>query len=100
MLEIKEKSNYTGSKETYEDVRQQIISIWGEEEGKIFDPYTNCLTYEKWLANGYKVRKGEKGVIRSTVIIEKKDKDGKVIKRFPRKICLFYYLQVTPLPVK
>ncbi len=95
-LEIKELSNYTGAKESYEKVRQQIVDIWGEEEGKIYDPMSNCLTYNKWLANGYKVRKGEKS-LRSMVLIEKKDPSGRVIGKYPRQVCLFYYLQVTKL---
>lgn len=96
MIEVKEKSNYTGAKESYEKVRQQIVDIWGEEEGKIFDPYTNCLTYNKWIANGYKVRKGEKN-LRSMVMLEKKNAAGVVIGKYPRQICLFYYLQVARL---
>lgn len=93
-MTIKVKSNWTGSENTFNLVYKQIAERWGNEEAERYNPKENCLTFRKWLLNGYIVRKGEKA-IRSFVIVEKKDKTtGKVIDRHPKTINLFYELQV------
>ena len=93
---IKKKSNWTGSENTFNLVHKQIAERWGDEEAERYNPKENCLTFRKWLLNGYIVRKGEKA-IKSFVIIEKTDKKtGEVIERLPKTINLFYEKQVEP----
>ena len=94
-------SPYTGSESTYEMVKNQIAERWGNEEAERYDPYTNCLTFREWLARGYRVRKGEKA-LRSVTFIGPKGEEGTeedaTTKRYPKKVFLFYRLQVDKLP--
>lgn len=85
-------SNYSGSEKTYELVAKQISERYGEKEVKNYDPYKNCLSFKQWLENGYRVKKGEKS-LKSITVIEKTDKEGKIIK-YPRTVHLFYCRQV------
>ncbi|MFH1292198.1 MAG: hypothetical protein ABIH87_03300 [bacterium] len=86
-------SNWTGSEFTSEYVRRQILTRWGEEEANNYDPKSNCLTFNRWLKNGFKVKKGEKA-LKSFIVIEQKDQYGKVIRQLPKRISLFYACQV------
>ncbi|OQA36518.1 MAG: hypothetical protein BWY53_00510 [Parcubacteria group bacterium ADurb.Bin326] len=90
------RSNYTGSQVTKQAVAEELERRYGKEEAAKYDPYTNCLTFKQWLANKFRVRKGEKS-IQSITFVESKDENGEVIATFPRKIHLFYYLQVEPI---
>ncbi|MBN2854438.1 hypothetical protein JXK06_02825 [Patescibacteria group bacterium] len=88
------KSNWTGSENTSNLVRKEIAKRWGEDEAKRYNPFENCLTFKRWLENGYVVRKDEKA-IRSFIVIEKKDKKtGTVVERRLKTIYLFYEKQV------
>jgi len=87
------KSNYKGSASTYNLVASQIKERWGEGEVAQYDPYTNCLTFRQWSESGYKIKPGEKA-IKSVTLVEVKDKDGKVVKRYPKTVNLFYQRQV------
>ncbi len=86
-------SNWKGSETTKSLVRKQILARWGEKEGERYNPKVNCMTIKQWNENGYRVKKGEKA-LKSFVVIEKKDKKGEVIKRYPKRINLFYSKQV------
>lgn len=86
-------SAYTGSEKTYQIVADQIEKKYGKKELENYDPYRNTLTFARWLSLGYRVKKGEKAIVSSTVI-EEKDPSGKVVKRVPRKVFLFYERQV------
>jgi len=95
-MTITVKSNWTGSESTLNLVKKQIAERWGEYEADRYNPKENCLTFKGWQRNGYIVKKGEKA-LKSFVIVEKKDKEtGKVIERTPKRINLFYELQVEP----
>jgi len=87
------KSNWTGSETTSNIVRKQIFNRWGTEEAEKYDPNSNCLTFRNWINNGYRVKKGEKA-IKSYIVIEKKDKKGEVVSKYPKVINLFYIKQV------
>ncbi len=91
-------STYTGSEATYNVVAGEIEKRWGRDEVKNYNPYTNALTFAKWISLGYCVKKGEKA-IRSVTFIEKKDEDGNVIKRFKHVVCIFYYKQVGKIKI-
>ncbi len=92
-------SAWTGSEKTSDIVRKQILSRWGEEEANNYDPKSNCLTFNRWLKNGYKVKKGEKA-IKSFIVIEEKDKKGEVVRKYPKSINLFYVRQVEKIGQK
>lgn len=79
-------------------VAEQIEARWGKKEVSNYDPYTNTLTFTRWLSLGYRVKKGEKALVSTTVITEK-DESGKPIKRIPRKVFLFYCKQVEKINV-
>lgn len=85
-------SNYKGSQKTFELVADQIKKRFGESEASNYNPYSNCLSFKSWLERGYRVRRGEKA-IKSITFIEKKEADGS-IKKYPKTVNLFYYLQV------
>jgi hypothetical protein len=86
-------SNWKGSELTADRVRKQIIDRWGQEEAGNYDPKSNCLTFNQWLENGYRVKKGEKA-IKSVTVIEKKNEKGEVIQKFAKMVNLFYLRQV------
>lgn len=86
-------SGYTGSKITRDMVASEIEKRWGPKEVEKYNADTNALTFIKWTSLGYRIIPGEKA-IRSFTVVEKKDKDGRVIKRFKRTVFLFYYKQV------
>jgi len=86
-------SNWKGSEITSNMVRKQIQERYGAEEATKYDPASNCLTFKQWLNNGFKVKKGEKA-LQSYVVIEKKNKAGEVVDKYPKKISLFYQTQV------
>lgn len=86
-------SNYSGSAITAQTVALEIEKRWGRTEVEKYDPFSNCLTYRRWAELDYRVKKGEKA-IRSKTFVEKKDELGNTIKKYPKTVCLFYYLQV------
>ena len=90
------KSTYRGSLTTAKMVKEEIAKRWGELEASKYDPYTNCLTFRQWLSHNFRVKRGEHGIA-STTIVERKDENGEVIASYPKKVYLFYYLQVEPL---
>lgn len=87
------KSNWTGSLKTYQNVKQQILDRFGHKAAEEYSAINNCLTYKEWQKHGYSVNSGARS-LKSIVIIEKKDKTGKVIKKYPKTICLFFKTQV------
>ncbi|MSU45001.1 hypothetical protein EXS45_02365 [Candidatus Nomurabacteria bacterium] len=89
-------SPYTGSTTTYDMVAEQIKKRWGDKEVKNYDPYSNARTFAQWVRLGYRVKKGERS-LKSITFISKKDAKGNIIKRYPRKINLFYYRSMEPV---
>lgn len=85
-------SAYTGSEITRKIVENQIRERWGEEEAKLYDPFSNALPFRTWLRLGYRVIRGEKA-IRSITFREVKEANGQ-IKKYPKTVCLFYQKQV------
>ena len=90
---MKLKSNYKGSQKTKSMVEEQIKERFGDEEAKKYNPMENCLPFRLWSEAGFKVKKGEKA-LKSITYVEVKDKKGEVINKYPRKVNLFYHLQV------
>ena len=88
-------TNFTGSESTYKMVAKQIKQRFGEKSVADYDPRRNCKSFKSWLEEGYKVKRGEKA-LKSITFIEKKESDGS-IKKYPKKISLFFYLQVEKL---
>jgi hypothetical protein len=86
-------SHWQGSLHTAAMVLAQIEARYGEDEAAKYDPETNCFTFDTWVAKGYHIRKGEKGLLSST-IRHKYDDEGNEIASWPSKCWLFYYLQV------
>jgi len=89
-------SNYSGSESTFERVQSQIRARWGEKAAEEYDPLHNCLTFRQWIKAGFVVKRGEKA-IQSVTIIEKKNEKGEVVKKYPKKVFLFFRTQVEPL---
>jgi hypothetical protein len=80
-------------------VYQQILERYGEEEAEKYDPETNCFTLPTWNAKGYKIIKGEHALISTTIITkagEEDSGDGGKPTTYPKRVRLFYYLQVEP----
>lgn len=86
-------SNWKGSDRTAEYVRKQILNRWGQEAADQYDPKHNCLTFNQWLENGYRVKKSEKA-LKSITMIEKKDEKGQIVQTYPKTVNLFYVGQV------
>lgn len=67
------------------------------ERGCQCEPYVDWYTYRRWRAQGYQVRKGEKGVELTTWIpITEEDEDGteEVVGRRPWRTHVFCRCQV------
>lgn len=94
-IDVRVKSNYRGSPDTYELVKKQIAERWNQQTADEYNPEVDVMTYKKWLENGRKVRLGEKA-LRSMTMVEKKDDKGNITK-FPRQVCLFHHLQTRKL---
>lgn len=94
----KELAAWKGSEKTFAMVAEQIAERWGEEEAENYNPDTNCFTFNRWISEGYCVRKGEKALKSITYIVTEDEAGEK--KKFPRTVCLFYYKQVEPLKAK
>lgn len=93
-IETLPKTNFLGSEKNFESVKQQISDRYGEEAAAEYNPYVNCRTYNDWKKNSYLVNSGARS-FKTIVIVEKKDKiTGKVIKKYPRTVCLFFKNQV------
>ena len=92
-MDNKIQSSWTGSEATSDIVRKQILARWGEDEAKNYDPKSNCLPFSRWAENGYKVKTGEKA-LKSFIVVQQKDKQGEVVRKYPKSINLFYFLQV------
>lgn len=90
------KSNYQGSKETYQLVAAQIKERYGADEVKNYNPFTNCLTFQQWRKVGFKVKKGSKA-LKSITFVKVEDADGNVIKSYPKTVNLFYHLDTEAL---
>jgi hypothetical protein len=89
-------SNWHDSEKTREMVAAQIAERWGESEVKNYDPERNCLPFVTWLNLGFRPKPKSKALT-SVTYIERRDSDGRVISKYPRKICLFYYRDVMEL---
>ena len=86
------KSNWTGSLKSFENVRSQILDRFGPKAAAKYNAH-NCLTYNQWGKYGYEVIKGSRS-LKSIVMVEKKDKAGKVLSTYPKEISLFFENQV------
>ena len=91
-------STYKGSERTYEDVREQLRKRFGDDVADEYDPYSDCMTFSSWLAQGYIVRKGQKA-LKSITIVEVRDKDDKIVKKICRNVKLFHRRQVEAVKV-
>lgn len=84
---------YSGSVNTFNMVADQIEKRFGPKARKEYDARTNCRTFASWSHLGYRVKAKERA-LQSITYVEKKDSDGKIIEKFPRKISLFFISQV------
>lgn len=96
ILEGPKVSNFQGSEKTRDMVVSQIRAIWGDSEVQNYNPETNALPFSIWLNLGYRPKRGSKA-LKSITYVERKDALGNVIKRYPRKVNLFYYRSVEPI---
>lgn len=89
-------SNWSGSTKTRDMVAEQIEKIWGKNELANYSAEKSALPFSVWLNLGYRPKRGSKS-LKSITYIERKDSQGNVIRKYPRKINLFYYLSVEPI---
>ncbi|MFH1233393.1 MAG: hypothetical protein V1649_01940 [Patescibacteria group bacterium] len=89
-------SNWHGSEKTRDMVAEQIKKIWGESELANYSAEKSALPFSVWASLGYRPKKGSKA-LKSVTYIERKDAQGNIIKRYPRKVNLFYYRSVVPI---
>lgn len=84
------------SPKTYESVKNQILERFGPKLAESYDPTSNCRTFNDWSSAGYTVNSGAKS-LKSVIIIEKKDKSGKVVSKHAKTVNLFLENQVHKL---
>lgn len=83
------KSSYKGGVQSREDVRKILRERYGEQVADNYDPETDVMTMKSINDHGLRVKSGQKA-IRITCLCEKRNEDGEVIARFPRKVNLFH----------
>ena len=94
-MQTQQISQWKGSLNTAEHVRQEIALRWGNEEAGKYNPLANCFTFHAWLEKGYIIKKGETAIRSYTLKEVTEEENGKPVKRRYFKTCyLFYYLQV------
>jgi hypothetical protein len=94
-MQIQPISEWKGSLNTVDHVKQEIADRWGDKEAEKYNPQTNCFTFRGWLAKGYLVKKGERGIRSYTLTEHTVEERGKLVnKRYFKTCYLFYYLQV------
>jgi hypothetical protein len=88
-------SQWKGSVHTADHVREEIARRYGDKEAEIYDPMTNCFTFQTWWVKGFVVKKGEKAIKSYTLKEATVEENGKPVeKRYFKPVYLFYYLQV------
>ncbi|HEY4514653.1 MAG TPA: hypothetical protein VJJ22_00625 [Candidatus Paceibacterota bacterium] len=92
-------TNYSGSTATFESVGDQIEQRFGPKARAEYQPLHNCRSYRSWLDVGMVPKRGSKA-LKSITIVEQKDEKGNVVKKWPRKINLFFINQVEPVKAK
>ena len=91
---VKTLTNWTGSQKTEELVREQVRQLLGEDEADSFDPRYSARPLRAWHKLGMRVKDSEfNRPLRSFVLIQKKDKDGVVTKRYFKTIFLYHVRQ-------
>ena len=94
-METQQISQWKGSVNTADHVRQVIAERWGEAEAEKYIPLENCFTFKAWWAKGYVVKKGEHGIKSYTLKAATVAENGEnVVKKYFKPVYLFYYLQV------
>ncbi len=97
MTQLYRDAHWKGSEKTRDQVKEQIVERWGEEEAENYDPEKNCFTFNTWWALGYCVKKGEHALRSYTLVeetVQDETKTKQAIKKYPKNVYLFYYLQV------
>ncbi|MFA6446706.1 MAG: hypothetical protein WCW31_00420 [Patescibacteria group bacterium] len=89
-------SSWRGSEKTAQLVRSEIAERFGSEAASLYDPSLNARTFRGWLKVGYRVKAGEKS-LRSMTMVEKKDSQGNIVRKYPKQVCLFFQTQVEPI---
>lgn len=94
------------AKKEFDEVKTKIDiqSFWSyyftrlemKSKGLSGYPYLHCRTFKKWLADGLKVKKGEKAILEGVAWKHPIDKDGKEDEdyMYPMVYKLFHYSQV------
>jgi hypothetical protein len=94
-MQTQQISQWKGSANTADHVRQEIAARWGEEAAAKYNPVTNCFTFRGWLEKGYVVKRGEKGIRSAALTEHTVEENGKLVtKRYFKTCYLFYYVQV------
>ena len=80
--------SYTGFFHIYRQMKKQEIKG---------TPYIDCKTYKKWMEEGFRVKKGEKSILKGIVWMPKKIKEKNKEEEeifFPKQYSLFHRKQV------
>jgi len=85
--------DWMGTEFTRDLVLNNIRARWGKNEADNCDLQKDCFTLTRWNGMGYRVLKGEKAIQTFVVEVET-DTDGQPISAEPRRVSLFYKLQV------
>ena len=74
-------------------VADQIEKRFGPKARKEYDARSNCRSFASWAHLGFRVKPKERA-LQSVTYVEKRDADGNVVERYPRKISLYFVNQV------
>jgi len=81
----------------YSRANAAVLTMTAEVKRCQCQPYKDWFTYQRWLAQGYQVQKGEHGIRLTTwIAVTKKDEDGNevVTGRRPKSYTRFCRCQV------
>lgn len=83
------KSTYRNGAKSYQEAREILRARYGDKVADEYEPSRDLMTMRCLNAYGLRVKRGEQA-IRVTIICERKNKDGEVLAKFPRKVNLFH----------
>lgn len=83
--------------ERFSPVNAAVLLATAQENGCNCAPYSDWFTYNRWLAQGLQVQRGQRGVKLPTIVHKQIEKDGKTEKISIKKTyAVFCRCQVAP----
>lgn len=91
-ITLPKNDSFKGSRYNYEKTKEAVGIKYGSEEAERYNPDL-CRTMMGWNRIGFRIKKGEKAIVRCTTYIPVDNAEGEELSTIPKSYVLFYYLQ-------